>query len=119
MGLSRTLLTAVASAMVMTLSGCVTASKVPTDSGIGALHGRVGPGAPPAGDVPATLDVLFVSGSEQLRTTAREGEYEIQLPAGTWDVRTGDGKACSLDVEVQGATRQRLDLAYPADCRLG
>jgi hypothetical protein len=54
-----------------------------------------------------------------VRTTARDGEYEIELPVGTWDVRTEDGKACSLDVAVQGATRQRLDLVYPADCRVG
>ena len=101
------------------LSGCSSESPVPTDSDVGALHGRVGPGAPPGGDVPESLDLLFESGSEQVRTTARDGEYEIELPAGTWDVRTGDGKACSLDVLVQGATRQRLDLVYPADCRLG
>ena len=103
----------------MALSGCGAESKIPTDSGIGALHGRVGPGAPPSGDVPATLEVLFQSGSDQLRTTARDGEYEIELPVGTWDVRTEDGKACTLDVAVQGATRQRVDLVYPADCRFG
>lgn len=115
----RTLPTVVAMAILLVLSGCGAESKVPTDSSIGALHGRVGPGAPPSGDVPATLDVVFASGSEQVRTTARDGEYEIELPAGTWDVRTADGKACSLDVAVQGATRQRVDLVYPADCRLG
>lgn len=100
-------------------AACGADSQVPTDSGIGALHGRVGPGVPPAGDVPATLEVVFRSGSEQVRTTARDGEYEVELPVGTWDVRTGDGLACSLDVAVQGATRQRLDLAHPADCRVG
>ena len=115
MALSRTLLTAVA---LPVLSGCSEA-EVPTDSAVGALHGTIGPGAPPAGDVPATLEVVFVRGSEQVRTTAQDGEYEIRLPAGTWDVRTEDGGACSLEVAVQGATRQRLDLAYPADCRPG
>ena len=104
---------------MLALSGCGTDSEVPTDSGVGALHGRVGPGVPPDGDVPASLDVVFLSGSERLQTTAREGEYALELPAGTWDVRTSDGKACSLGVVVHGATRQRLDLVHPADCRPG
>ena len=118
MALSRTILTAVALPTLLALFGC-SESEVPTHSAVGALHGTIGPGAPPAGDVPATLEVVFVSGSEQVRATAEDGEYEIRLPAGTWDVRTEDGRACSLGVAVHGATRQRLDLAYPADCRPG
>ena len=69
--------------VLVTLAGC-TSSPVPTDQRVGALHGRVGPGAPPEGDVPARLDLLFTEdGGGTVRTTARDGEYEIRLPAGT------------------------------------
>ena len=103
--------------LLVTLTGCAS-SPVPTDPRIGALHGRVGPGAPPEGDVPARLDVLFsADGGATARTTARDGEYEIRLPVGTWTIRTADDLACSVGVLVQGATRQRADLVYPGDCR--
>ena len=116
MRLTPLLRLAVVPVLLLAVAGCAWRSEVPTDPAVGAVHGRVGPGAPPEGEVPARLDVVFTRGDEQVRATARDGEYELELPAGRWDVRTADGLGCDLDVVVQGAVRQAVHLLYPADC---
>lgn len=86
---------------------------VPTDSSQGTLTGSLGPGAPPEGEVPAQIGLIFRRADTEVRVAAVKGNYEIDLPVGTWNVTSEDGKACAVGIQIVGASRQRHDLVYP------
>lgn len=103
-------------ASAMTLSGCASDRQlpVPPDDNSAVIVGSVGPGRPPDGKAPERLELTFSGPADATRTTiARDGRYEVTLPAGTWDVRAADGQACAIGLVVQGGTSQRVDLLYP------
>lgn len=89
----------------------------PTDPAVSVVAGRIGPGAPPDGKVPAALQLTFTDGEgNTIRSTARDGEYEVALPPGTWDVRSQDGRACVLGITVTAGASYLHDLLYPGEC---
>ena len=89
----------------------------PTDPAVSVLAGRIGPGAPPDGKVPPTLQLTFTDADgNTIRSTARDGEYKVTLPPGTWDVRSQDRRACALGITVTAGASFRHDLLYPGDC---
>jgi hypothetical protein len=89
---------------------------IPSDPNRGVLTGSLGPGVPPDGGVPARIDLLFTLADRTIEVAARDGMYEVELPTGTWDVRSTDGRTCVLGITVSGASRQRHDLIYPGEC---
>lgn len=88
---------------------------VPEDPNVAVLVGSLGPGAPPDGEVPGEVRLVFTGETgATVTTTAREGRYEVTLSPGTWNVRASDGKACANGIAVTGGARHRNDLSYPA-----
>lgn len=85
------------------------------DDGSAVLVGSLGPGRPPDGRPPERMELVFSGAGDIVRTTvARDGQYELVLPAGTWDVRAVDGQACATGIVVHGGSSHRMDLAYPS-----
>ena len=80
-------------------------------SGYGRLSGSVGPGAPPNGTIPDMV-LTFSRGAVTFNATVRGGVYQIDLPAGTWDVSSPDG-VCATGLSVAAGGAQRDDLVYP------
>lgn len=80
-------------------------------AGYGRLSGSVGPGAPPNGTVP-NIVLTFSRGGMTFHATVNAGKYQIDLPAGTWDVRSSDG-VCATGLSVAAGGAQRDDLVYP------
>ena len=84
-------------------------------TGYGRLSGSVGPGAPPDGTIP-NLVLTFSDGTTTLHTTVIRGRYQIDLPAGSWDVRS-EG-VCATGLSVTAGTWQQDGLVYPtAQCQ--
>lgn len=108
-----------AGSAMLALTSCSDNRQVaPTDGSRGTLSGSLGPGAPPEGDVPARIELVFTQADKEARVTAVDGSYEIDLPVGTWNVTSEDGKACALGIQVVGASRQGHDLVYPGECSM-
>ena len=105
---------------LLALAACGSGQSLPSapDGASAALVGSLGPGQPPDGGPPDRVELVFSGSGGAVRTTAaRDGEYEIVLPAGTWDVRAADGKACAVGLVVHGGGSHRVDLVYPsAEC---
>ena len=79
--------------------------------GKGALEGRLGPGPPGStGPVP-DIALTFISGTQEVTTTAIGGVYEVFLAPGTWSVH-GSG-VCDTGLTVGAAAWQRDDLMWP------
>lgn len=101
----------------LALAGCASGSQlpVPPDDQSAVVVGSLGPGSPPDGEAPERLELTFSGpGNVKRATVARDGEYEVTLPAGTWEVRAADGQVCTTGLTVMGGTSQRVDLVYPA-----
>lgn len=81
----------------------------------GVLTGDIGPGVPPHGAVP-DLTLIFTSRKGRFQSAAEGGHYRVELPAGTWTVRSTDGRACATGVTVGASAEQRTDLVYPGEC---
>ena len=102
---------ATTAALTMT-NACTTASGTEhLAAGYGRLTGHVGPGAPPNGTVPA-MTLRFSNGSETVSATVKNGSYQVDLPAGTWDVRCPAG-VCASGISVTAGAWGRNDLGYP------
>lgn len=85
-------------------------------AGFGRLSGSVGPGVPPSGTIP-NMVLTFSSATSSFRTTVIGGKYEIDLPAGSWDVRSSNG-VCATGISVTAGAWQRDNLGYPmAQCQ--
>lgn len=80
-------------------------------TGYGRLSGTVGPGAPPNGTIPDMV-LTFSNGATSLRAAVKGGKYQIDLPAGRWDVRSPGG-VCATGLSVAAGGLQRDDLVYP------
>jgi hypothetical protein len=107
----------VLAASLLAVSACASDRQLPAppDDASAVLVGSVGPGSPPDGDLPDDLELHFSSPGEAARTTvARDGQYEVVLPRGTWEVRAADGRACATGLVLQGGSSQRMDLVYPS-----
>ena len=108
----------VPAACLLLLAACAVERRdaLPADPGTAILTGSIGPGAPPDGEVPDRLDLVFTRDGQTVRAKAVDGRYEVTLRAGTWDVRTTDGRACATGITLSGGSRQRQDLIYPGEC---
>ena len=80
-------------------------------AGYGRLSGSVGPGAPPNGTIP-NMVLTFSNGTTSVGVAVKGGKYQIDLPAGRWDVRSPDG-VCASGLSVAAGGWQRDDLVYP------
>jgi hypothetical protein len=84
--------------------------------GMGRLAGKIGPGVPPNGTVPNMM-LVFTDGNRTVRAVARDGSYQVDLPAGVWNV-TGPVGVCATGIHVSPAAWQSDDLGYPmAQCQ--
>lgn len=85
--------------------------------GYGRLIGHVGPGAPPDGFVP-DMTLTFSNGSQQFRASVMNHQFKVDLPAGTWSVKSADGDVCATNIPVRAGDIQSDDLGYPmAQCQ--
>jgi hypothetical protein len=112
----RTAVAAGLAASLLTVSACADDGGLPPapDDASAVLVGKLGPGAPSDGELPSSVELVFTGPGGAVRTAvARDGEYEIVLPEGTWDVRAEDGQTCGVGLVADGGTSQRADLVYP------
>ena len=111
--------TSVLALLLLALGACTTTTATGSIRGLptryGRLSGSVGPGAPPNGTIP-NLVLTFSNGTTTLRATVIDGKYQIDLPAGTWDVRS-EG-LCATGLSVTAGAWQQDGLVYPtAQCQ--
>src|SRR6266542_3102169 len=82
--------------------------------GAARLSGRVGPGRPGESGVIPPLTLTFSNGEAQIETTVKEGNYTVDLPAGTWQVHANDGNLCATGLTVAPGGAQNDDLIWPS-----
>jgi hypothetical protein len=98
---------------MLAFAGCST--EHPTlASGSGRLAGHVGPGRPGENRQIPQLTLEFSDGTSNVKTTVNDGVYTLDLPAGTWDVRSDDDNVCATGLRVVAAARQSADLIWPS-----
>jgi outer membrane murein-binding lipoprotein Lpp len=82
-------------------------------AGSGRLAGHVGPGRPGDDSPRPALTLTFNDGKSTVHTTVHDGTYTVDLPAGTWDVRSDDASLCATGLAVRAAAWQSNDLGWP------
>jgi len=82
-------------------------------AGEGRLTGQVGPGRPGENGVIPPLTLTFSDGNRTVKATVLNGRYTVDLPAGTWEVRSDDSDLCATGIKVGTMALQRNDLLWP------
>jgi hypothetical protein len=82
-------------------------------AGHGRLAGHVGPGRPDGQRLIPPMTLGFSNGAIVVKTTARDGVYYVDLPAGTWEVHADAGNVCATGLKVVAAAWQSNDLIWP------
>jgi hypothetical protein len=82
-------------------------------AGQGRLTGQVGPGRPGENGVIPPLTLTFSDGNRTVKATVLDGRYTVDLPAGTWEVRSDDANLCATGIKVGTMASQRNDLLWP------
>ena len=83
-------------------------------SGSGRITGRVGPGQPGDSAPIPSLTLRFSDGKRTVETSVEDGQYTVDLPAGTWEVHSADDNVCATGLRVVAAASQRNDLIWPS-----
>ena len=69
-------------------------------AGHGRLAGHVGPGRPGAAPQIPSMILGFSNAATVVETTAHDGIYYVDLPAGTWEVHGDAGNVCATGLTV-------------------
>jgi hypothetical protein len=121
----RLLVAVILAVMSATAAGCSAPDVASTDiedissnefsslTSTGLVVGRLGPGTPPRNEVPAEVTLVFQQGENRVEVVSANGQYRVELPPGTWQVRSTDELTCASGIEATVAALRRYDLVYP------
>ena len=105
--------------MLAVAAGCSSSHKSATarelatvPAGRGRLSGHLGPGDPPHSRIPP-LTLKFIKADAAVTTEVVNGRFQVDLPAGVWEVHSSDGNSCATGLTVHAGALQSTDLVYP------